>query len=143
MSKHDTNIVACGLIHRNGKVLVVRRAATKAAFPNRFELPGGHVELGESLKDALKRELREELQLQVDIGQAVDAFTYGDAENFKCEVVYLCQIVGNGEPKLNPADHSEAVWLSENEADKFGENGEETAILRQGFKLLKEDLDAK
>ncbi|MDR1197180.1 MAG: NUDIX hydrolase [Candidatus Nomurabacteria bacterium] len=138
MNQPDTNIVVCGLIHRDGKIFVARRAANKAVFPNKFELPGGHVQLGEGLQNALKRELNEELQLQVDIGQVVGAFTYGDEKNFKCEVVYLCQIVGDGEPILNPADHSEAVWLSENEADKFGNNGEEMAILRQGFKLLKE-----
>jgi 8-oxo-dGTP diphosphatase len=140
MSKHDTNIVVCGLIHRNGKIFVARRAAVKAVFPGRFELPGGHVELGESLKDALKRELNEELQVRVDVGQIVDAFTYGGKDEQKCQVVYLCRIVGDGEPVLNPADHSEALWLSENEADKFGENGEETAILKQGFRLLKEGV---
>jgi 8-oxo-dGTP diphosphatase len=139
MSQHETNIVVCALIHRNGKIFVARRAATKAIFPGRFELPGGHVDLGENLKNALKRELREELQVEVNVGQAVDAFTYGDAENFECEVLYLCQIIDNSEPTLNPTDHSEALWLSEDEIAKFDNNNEETEALRRGFELLKEE----
>jgi 8-oxo-dGTP diphosphatase len=136
MNEHKTNTVVCGLIHRNGKIFVARRAAAKATFPNQFELPGGHVEQGESLRDALERGLNEELQIQVKVGQTVDAFTYISEEKLKCEVVYLCQVIGDSEPTLNPADHSESLWLGEDEIDKFGKNDDEMAILRQGFKLL-------
>src|SRR5437667_5927330 len=49
-----------GLLLRNGAVLLARRSAGRQAYPNRWSFPGGHVEAGESLDDALIRELREE-----------------------------------------------------------------------------------
>ena len=50
-----------GLLLRNGAVLLARRSAGRQAYPNRWSFPGGHVEAGESLDDALIRELREEI----------------------------------------------------------------------------------
>src|SRR5436309_1462601 len=50
-----------GLLLRNGTVLLARRSAGRQAYPNRWSFPGGHVEAGESLDDALIRELREEI----------------------------------------------------------------------------------
>jgi mutator protein MutT len=141
MSGHETNIVVCGLIHRDGKIFVARRAKTKAAFPDKFELPGGHVEPGENLKAALMRELSEELGIKVEIGQAVDAFTFSSGGIFKCEVFFLCQITDKSqEPVLNPSDHSEGRWLAENETDVFNQESEEKEALKHGFDLLKKGM---
>jgi 8-oxo-dGTP diphosphatase len=51
-------------IIRDGKVLVVRRARKPAQ--NLYTLPGGAVELGETLHDAVMREVREETQLEIE-----------------------------------------------------------------------------
>ena len=56
--------VVAGLIYRNGRLLVCQRRAD-GAFPLKWEFPGGKVESGESDMDALGRELREELAIQV------------------------------------------------------------------------------
>jgi 8-oxo-dGTP diphosphatase len=57
--------VVAGLICENGRVLVCQRSAN-AAFPLKWEFPGGKVEKGERHEDALRRELREELQIEID-----------------------------------------------------------------------------
>ena len=56
--------VVAGLIYRNGRLLVCQRRAD-SAFPLKWEFPGGKIESGESDVDALGRELREELAIQV------------------------------------------------------------------------------
>ena len=56
-----------GLVVREGKVLLVRRG--KEPYEGRWSLPGGGVEPGESLRDAVKREVREETGLDVDVGR--------------------------------------------------------------------------
>ncbi len=61
-----------GVVIRGDHVLLVRRA-----FPPRvgeWSLPGGRVELGESLADAVGREVREETGIDVDVGPLVEAF---------------------------------------------------------------------
>ena len=65
--------VVAGLICENGRVLVCQRRAN-AAFPLKWEFPGGKVEKGEQLEEALRRELREELQIEVD--RAVKIYHY-------------------------------------------------------------------
>ena len=57
--------VVAGLICENGRVLACQRSTT-GAFPLKWEFPGGKVEKGERHEDALRRELREELQIEVD-----------------------------------------------------------------------------
>jgi 8-oxo-dGTP pyrophosphatase MutT (NUDIX family) len=141
MSGHETNIVVCGLIHRSGKIFVARRAATKKSFPNRYELIGGHIDPKERLEDALRREIKEELEVEVTVGRIVGAFTYYDEGVTKCEVVYLCQITDALEPKLNPADHSEARWITKGEIGLMEKDDEEIEILRKGFEMLDVTLE--
>ena len=57
------NVVA-GLVYRNGKLLVCQRRAG-GAFPLKWEFPGGKVEDREADIDALRRELREELTIEM------------------------------------------------------------------------------
>ncbi|MEI8134391.1 MAG: NUDIX domain-containing protein [bacterium] len=56
--------VVTGVIVRDGKVLMCRRSRTKR-YPLHWEFPGGKVEANESLLEALQRELREELVIEV------------------------------------------------------------------------------
>ncbi len=62
--------VTAGLLTEGDRVLVCQRPAT-ARFPLKWELPGGKVEPGESPEACLRRELREELAIQAEVGQEV------------------------------------------------------------------------
>ncbi len=55
-----------GIMIDKGKVLVERRRANDEADPGAIVLPGGHVDKGESLEQALRREMSEELGIQVE-----------------------------------------------------------------------------
>lgn len=60
--------VVAGVIIRHGRVLVCQRRAD-ADHPGKWEFPGGKVESGESLPEALRRELREELAIEACVGR--------------------------------------------------------------------------
>ena len=64
-SKQTAIEVVAGLIVRDGRVLICQRR-TDAAFPLKWEFPGGKVEVGEDPREALRRELREELAIEVE-----------------------------------------------------------------------------
>ena len=59
---HD---VVLAVIVSGGKVLLCHRHPSRTWFPNVWDLPGGHVELGEDRVDALAREIREELGIEI------------------------------------------------------------------------------
>ena len=59
--------VVAGLIQQGGKLLICQRRRD-AAFALKWEFPGGKVEAGETYESGLRRELREELGIEADIG---------------------------------------------------------------------------
>ena len=62
--------VIAGLIFRNGRVLICQRGQN-AAFALKWEFPGGKIEPGEQPRDALHRELEEELGIDAAVGEEV------------------------------------------------------------------------
>ena len=100
-------------IIRDGKVLVVRRARKPAQ--NLYTLPGGAVELGETLHDAVMREVREETQLEIEpvglAGQS-DVIVRDAQGRIERHFVILCFAARwiAGEPVLNE-ELDDARWL--------------------------------
>src|SRR3989475_13297386 len=67
--------VAAGLIFRAGKLLITRRHAD-AHLGGLWEFPGGKREPGETFEQCLARELREELGIEVAVGQLIESLTH-------------------------------------------------------------------
>jgi len=62
----DRHCVVAGLLVEADKVLLCHRSASRRWFPNVWDLPGGHIESGETPTAALVRELREELGILIE-----------------------------------------------------------------------------
>ena len=63
------NVVAAVIIH-NKKILCVQKGETRFAYTSyKYEFPGGKVELNESKQEALKREIEEELNYEITVGE--------------------------------------------------------------------------
>ena len=145
-------ITACAFIHQKidgvDKVFLAKRADTKKFLPGVYELPGGHIEFGEDVIGGLKREIDEELAMEVNIGDPFSVFTYTDVENCSqtIEVVYSAQFMSNpGSIRINPEDHSEYGWFAEDElinaaTPNKGLEDDEFLAIKRGFALLSGDL---
>jgi len=135
-------ITACAFIHKDGKLFLPRRAATKSFLPNKFELPGGHIEYREDIIEGLRREIREELSLEVIIGDPLFAFTYmNDSQHcHSIEVDYFVQFADpNPVIHLHPEDHSEYRWVTQAEAKELlGEDDDEYKAIKRGFEILED-----
>jgi 8-oxo-dGTP diphosphatase len=69
-----TTVVA-GLIERDGRILICRRRASQQ-HPLKWEFPGGKVEAGEEPGEALRRELNEELGIEIEAPDEIARFDY-------------------------------------------------------------------
>ena len=100
--------VACALIERDGRVLSVQRSAAMS-LPLKWEFPGGKIEPGEDAADCLRREVREELGVEVEIGDSLPAAAH-DYPAFSVVLYPLRCRITSGEPTLH--EHAAARWLS-------------------------------
>jgi 8-oxo-dGTP diphosphatase len=99
--------VAAGILNRNGRILICQRQST-GAFPLQWEFPGGKVEAGEDVQSCLKRELREELAIEADIGPEVSAFQYTYPNGFQVSLVFF-QVNGYAGEMANQA-FEQIIW---------------------------------
>lgn len=133
-------ITACIFLHKNRKVFIGRRSKTKSFLPGKWELPGGHIEFGETVEEGLRRELREELNMEIILGNIYSEFTYvmNEGNDHVIEVLYLATMKNPKQKiSLNEESHDEYKWLSENEVDSyFDKDDDEGNAIRKGFQIL-------
>ncbi len=92
-----TVIVTAGVIAQEGKVLVAQRKEN-APHGLLWEFPGGKVMKGEEPREALRRELEEELDVEAEVGRIFDAVFHPYPGYPVFLLVYHCRIV-KGDPK--------------------------------------------
>lgn len=142
-------ITACAFIHHNfdgvEKVFLPKRAETKKFLPGKLELPGGHIDYGENIVVGLKREVKEEFGVEIQVGDPFAVFDYTNEikGSHSIEVVYFATLVGSPESiVLNPEDHSEYLWFDGNDFEEIrevigGEVDPEFKNIKKGFELLR------
>ena len=99
--------VACAIIERDGLVLAALRSASMH-LPLKWEFPGGKIEAGEGREECLKRELVEEMGVQIAVGRALTPATHEYPAFTVTLYPYVCSIV-SGEITLH--EHSAISWL--------------------------------
>src|SRR5882724_1720135 len=86
--------VAAGIVFRNGKILITQRRS-QDHLGDLWEFPGGKREAGESFENCLHRELREELGIEVAVGELVDTVTHQYPEKTVHLKFYRCFWIRN------------------------------------------------
>lgn len=103
------HLVVAGLLVSAGSVLLCHRSAHRRWYPNVWDLPGGHVEQGETPAVALVRELNEELGIHIsEITQPVPARLR--RPDFDCRIWVVTE--WSGTPRVASDEHDEIAWWS-------------------------------
>src|SRR6478735_7311049 len=104
--------IVAGVMIKDGRILLCHRAADRRWYPDVWDLPGGHVEFGESPTEALRRELAEELGVSVhSLSHPLDRLCTPEFE------MDIWQVTGwHGTPaNLAPEEHDAIAWFTAEE----------------------------
>lgn len=100
--------VVAGIIQSGGKIFATQRGYGE--FKDGWEFPGGKMEPGESQKQALTRELKEELAVNVNVEDFLCTVNYDYPAFHLTMHCYFCAIADDKSPEL--LEHEAAKWLS-------------------------------
>lgn len=102
--------VVAAIINKGNKIMIAKR--NYGEFNGLYEFPGGKVEPGETKEEALKREIREELEVDITIDHFFMKATY-DYPTFHLDMdCYLCHLL---DENIVLNDHSEIKWIDHND----------------------------
>lgn len=107
--------VTAAIIIKDNKVLIAQRAPDEK-MAGKWEFPGGKIEPGETPQQCLRREIIEELEVEIEVndffGESIYRYEHGEIRL----LAYFCQWV-SGSFRLHV--HSRIEWVGKNELDSF------------------------
>ena len=102
--------VVAAVIRKDNKIFATQRGYGE--FKDGWEFPGGKIEEGETPEQALAREIKEELDTEIQVGKLIDTIEY-DYPKFHLSMdCFWCEIMQGG---LELNEHEAARWLSKEE----------------------------
>ena len=108
--------VTAAILEKDGKILIAKRKTGDKLFAGLWEFPGGKVEEGETPEECMARELKEELDIEVEVGELITSnkhkYPHGIFELLAYRVKHI-----SGEMVLN--DHEEIKWVTADEMSNF------------------------
>ena len=104
--------VVAAIIVKEKKVFATQRGYGE--FKDGWEFPGGKIELGESSEEALVREIREELDVDIKVGRLLETVEY-DYPRFHLTMhCFICELLSE---EIILKEREDAKWLAEDELD--------------------------
>ena len=125
------------MVISEGKALLIRRGGPP--LEGQWSIPGGMLELGETLRDGVRRELMEETGLEVRVGDVVEVFERifrDEGGRIRYHFVihdFLCEVV-TGEARA-ASDVTDVAWASADELAKYEMTETAVRVLLRAFEM--------
>ena len=120
--------VSCAvIINQQNKVLAVQRSE-KMSMPLKWEFPGGKIEAGESPEYALIREIKEELDVQIELVSSLTP-TRHDYGKFQIRLVPFLAKIKSGRIVLN--EHNKMLWIKQSELSSLDWAAADVPIVKE------------
>lgn len=117
--EHIVTSVVAVIIDEQERVLLTRRSIPP--FKDMWVMPGGKIDLGEPIATALRREVDEEVGLDIEVGSLIDVFEHVTPGEENCHYIilfYRCRPV-HYDLSHNPDEVSEAVWVARGDLARY------------------------
>jgi len=133
--------VTCAIIVQDGKILLTQRGK-HPHHPYQWEFPGGKLKPGETEQQCIQREIEEELELQVEVGEKLQpaVFDYGFKQIQL--IPFLCFIRGG---RLKLTEHIAYDWLDLGKVSAFDISEADRLVLadESNCRLIKKHMGKK
>jgi 8-oxo-dGTP diphosphatase len=139
-------VVIGAAIFRGPRLLLLRRAAHDPVYPRWWDVPGGSVEVNETLPQAVRREVFEETGFRVRVGRPYFVSTFRTHEHATGDrltivsIEFRCSESGSREPRLDPNEHSEYAWVSSRTLPRYSIPPRLLEAVRAAFADRREEL---
>ena len=128
-----------GVVIRDERTLLIRRGS--APLEGEWSIPGGMLELGETILEGVRRELLEETAIEVRVLDLIEVFervTRDEAGKLKYHFVildYLCEAMG-GEAQAG-SDVTDVAWARESDLSEYSLTPTATRVIRKAFEIAR------
>jgi 8-oxo-dGTP diphosphatase len=123
------------VVVRGATALIIKRAHEPRK--GEWSLPGGLLELGESLQDAVRREIKEETSLDIEVGPVIETFDRvhrDDAGRIRYHFVIVDFVCWSGGGEAIPGSDADGVaWVTADEIEEYKVNAHARAVLQRGL----------
>ena len=108
--------VTAAILEKDGKILIAKRKTGDELFAGLWEFPGGKVEEGETPEKCMARELKEELDIEVEVGELITSNKHKYPQGIFELLAYRVKHI-SGKMVLN--DHEEMKWVTADDMPRF------------------------
>ncbi len=128
-----------GVVIHNERALLIRRGS--APLEGEWSIPGGMLEIGETLLEGVQRELLEETAIEVRVLDLIEVFervTRDETGKFKYHFVildYLCEAV-RGEAQAG-SDVTDVTWVRESQLSEYSLTPTATRVIQKAFEIAR------
>lgn len=119
-------------IIENDKKILICQPSERMKLPLKWEFPGGKIEDRESKEDCLKREIRDELGLEIEVETAFTPVEHHYPELSLCLYPFLCRWTGGS---LVIAEYAHAIWIEKNELQNYDWAEADVLIMKELLSL--------
>jgi 8-oxo-dGTP diphosphatase len=121
--------VVAAIIKHNNKILCVQRGENKLPYiSKKYEFPGGKIEAGETKEQTIKREIMEELHMEISTGDALVTVEHEYPDFFLTMHSFMCTCA---DPTVTLAEHIDYKWLATSELEGLDWAGADVPIVAQ------------
>ena len=121
--------VVAAIIQHNDKILCVQRGENKLPYiSKKYEFPGGKIEQGESREETIKREIREELNMEISVIKEFMTVNHEYPDFFLKMHSYICSCENTS---VTLSEHIDYKWLSKNEMEHLDWAAADTPIVKE------------
>jgi 8-oxo-dGTP diphosphatase len=122
------------IVVKNGKILILKRSSKEDCFQEMWDIPGGRINFGEEPEEALRREVKEETGLEIEVIKPVRVWTFFK-DNGRTQVIGITLLCKHksGRVKLSE-EHEDFKWVEPREIENYNIHEGIKKDMKEAFK---------